>query len=61
MRRGITALLLKVCKVGYRNMSLLRLPESVMSLYKVIATVFWDAERIVLSDYLEHGNTIIRT
>lgn len=25
-----------------------------------MATVFWDAEGIVLSDYLEHGSIIIK-
>jgi len=28
---------------------------------KVMATVFWDAEGIVLIDYLEHGSTITET
>ena len=30
----------------------------VMSARKVIATVFWESEGIVLIDYLEHGSTI---
>ena len=30
----------------------------VASARKVMATVFWDAEGIVLIDYLEHGSTI---
>jgi len=30
----------------------------VASTRKVMATVFWDAEGIVLVDYLEHGSTI---
>ena len=32
-----------------------------MSARKVMATVFWDSEGIVLIDYLEHGSTIIGT
>jgi len=30
----------------------------VASAHKVMATVFWDAEGIVLIDYLEHGTSI---
>ena len=33
----------------------------VVSARKVMATVFWDAERIVLIDYLKHGSTITGT
>jgi len=33
----------------------------VVSARKVMATVFWDAEGIVLIDYLEHGSTITGT
>jgi len=33
----------------------------VASAHKVMATVFWDVEGIVLIDYLEHGSTITTT
>jgi len=33
----------------------------VASARKVMATVFWDSEGIVLTDYLEHGTTITGT
>jgi len=33
----------------------------VTSACKVITTVFWDSEGIVLTDYLEHGTTITGT
>jgi len=34
---------------------------NVVSACKVMATVFWDADRIVLTDYLEQGSTITST
>jgi len=54
MSPGLITLILEIkCKILNLNMPLLHLP--------VIATVFWDADETVLTDYLEHGSTITGT
>jgi len=57
MRPGFIASILKVnCKVWPSPLP--RKFRVGVSARKVMVTVFWDAEEIVLVDYLEHGSTI---
>ena len=63
MRRCFVTLILKLKrKVWPGNMSLLHLPEScIVAACKAVATVFWDSEQTVQTDYLEHVSTITGT